>query len=84
MNTDEIGIPARGQVPRSGTHPAADVTLLLAGGTVIMMIRTGTVRVDSTEMREIDPSEAWTITLLHGIGMTTHGGGGTMESEMRG
>jgi len=48
------------------------------------MIRTGTVRVDLTGMKETDPSGVWTITLLRGTGMTTHDDGGMMESEMKG
>ena len=84
MNTDEIEIPARGHVPRPGTHLAADATPPPADGTVTTMIRTGTVRVDLTGMKETDPSGVWTITLLRGTGMTTHDDGGMMESEMKG
>lgn len=84
MNSDGIEIPARGHAPRSGTHLAAGATLPPADGTVTTMIRTRIVHVDLTETTEIDPSEAWTITPLHGTGMTTHDDGGTMENEMIG
>jgi hypothetical protein len=71
MNIDGTGIPARDHVPRSGTHLAVDAKLPPVGGIVTTMTRTGTAHVDLTEMTEIDLSEAWTITLPHGTGMTT-------------
>jgi hypothetical protein len=84
MNTDETGKPVRGHVPRSGTRLAADATLPPVGETATMKIRTRTAPVDLTERTEIDLSEAWTITLPHGTGMTIHDDGETTENEMKG
>src|SRR5579872_4420674 len=84
MTTGETGIPVRGHVLKLGTLLAADATLLPVGETAIMMIRTETAPVGLTGTTETDLFEAWIITHPHGIGMTIHEDGGTMESETRG